>query len=58
MQWGIYELDEIHVAPIGDMRSHEFSGACWCDPIIDDGLVIHNSADGREVYERGERLPN
>lgn len=48
-----------HIVPEHDMREHEESDACWCDPDIeeDDGhvCVIHHSADGRELYENGER---
>lgn len=32
---------------------------CWCNPTVEpeeDGeIVVHNSADGRERYETGER---
>lgn len=40
---------------------HRTDGSpCWCNPTIDgeSGLVVHNSMDGRESYETGERKPH
>ena len=28
---------------------------CCCRPSEDDGVIVHNSLDLRELYERGER---
>jgi len=42
------------VYPINDLRKHSLRD-CWCRPIDDEGVTVHNSLDGREVYERGER---
>jgi hypothetical protein len=48
--------DVYHVYPIGDLREHSTDGgACWCAPRTEPGIVIHNSMDGREFYETGER---
>jgi hypothetical protein len=47
----------MHVLPLSDLREHEVSLECWCDPVDDDGIVVHNALDGREAYERGERRP-
>jgi hypothetical protein len=47
--------DWLHVIPMGDLREHEATAACWCVPVEDDGVVVHNALDGREAYERGER---
>ncbi len=45
-----------HVAPIDDTREHVIVGlTCWCHPVDDDGIVVHNSEDQREHYEQGER---
>lgn len=45
-----------HVYPINDLRHHELDGEkCWCKPQEEDGVIIHNSMDGREKYETGER---
>lgn len=45
-----------HVMPIDDLREHS-EEYCWCNPRIencwdDSVVVIHNSADGRELLER------
>lgn len=49
-----------HVVPVEDMYEHELMPTCWCNPSIDsdDYLAIHNSADQREAFERGERKPS
>jgi hypothetical protein len=44
-----------HVIPINDLREHECSEGCWCKPYDDEGVWVHNSMDGREIYETGER---
>lgn len=45
-----------HVVPIDDLRDHETVGPCWCRPFENaDGVMVHNSMDGREFFERGER---
>lgn len=49
-----------HSYPVNDLREHDTRrGACWCRPmIVESGFgyaVMHNSMDGREFYERGER---
>ncbi len=52
------DLSEIHIIPLNDLRDHDESIDCWCNPERDDvdsDLVIHNSMDGREAYETGER---
>lgn len=52
-----------HVLPIDDLREHEESPACWCQPTVqtEDSetgepyrapLVVHNSLDGRELVEQ------
>jgi hypothetical protein len=42
------------VYPINDLRQH-MAVDCWCRPSENDGVIIHNSLDRRELYERGER---
>ena len=49
----------VHVYPIDDLRPHSCG---WCQPRLElysplSLLVIHQSADGREAYETGLRLP-
>lgn len=53
----------IHVLPINDLFEHVEEGTgCWCEPEVrwtdeetgesyPEALVIHNSADGRELTE-------
>jgi hypothetical protein len=53
----VWKIDGNHVVPVDDLREHSVSG-CWCRPTDDDGLTVHNSLDGREFYERGERKPS
>lgn len=59
----------IHVLPINDLKEHEETTTCWCNPKVEfadpetgeqysEGLVIHNSADGREFVEQAERIVN
>jgi len=44
------------VWPLNDLRKHVINSArCWCRPYYDECVLVHNSADGREKYERGER---
>lgn len=63
-QWVVVEVGDesgvvqsVHVLPIEDMREHELS-ECWCNPRDDDSVIVHNSHDGRELYEDGIRLFN
>ena len=46
---------DFHVIPINDLKEHKESIDCWCNPNIEDEIVVHNSMDGREKYETGER---
>ena len=45
----------IHVIPTEDTREHLASEDCWCEPLAEDSVRTHNAADGRELFERGER---
>jgi len=49
---------ETHVVPESDTRRHVLGPDCWCEPVTDAYMLVHNSADERELYERGERLLN
>lgn len=49
-----------HVTPTNDLRKHLDSQACWCNPKIEvqpngNKVIVHNSLDGREKRERGEK---
>jgi hypothetical protein len=54
----------LHIVPENDLREHDCTPDCWCRPTFDQGeldendLYIHNSMDGREAFEIGERLPS
>ena len=54
----------IHVYPINDEREHDIRDTtmCWCDPSLDtenpEIIVIHNSADCRELIEQAEEIKN
>lgn len=58
--WVVLQVPrEIHVAPVDDLRPHDLNPKCWCRPVEDTeepGMWTHNSLDGREAYETGERL--
>jgi len=50
---------DLHVLPLDDLREHEPSRECWCNPQQDEEmpvLWVHNSLDGREKHERGAPL--
>lgn len=50
-------IGKFHVYPVNDLKDHECAN-CWCNPKIDDenlNLLVHNSMDGREACETGER---
>jgi len=45
-----------HVVPVDDLCEHITDRECWCNPSVDDDLVvIHNSMDERESYEEGRK---
>lgn len=53
--------DIYHVVPINDLRDHSMDSnkPCWCRPeMTEDGIIVHNSMDQRELYETGERKPS
>ena len=50
-----------HIVPVNDLREHECSEKCWCNPTEHDeynNLFVHHSMDGREKFETGERKPS
>ena len=53
--WGVFPHGwQDHVIPLDDLREHEIAQGCWCKPREeDDGVLFHNSLDGRESYENG-----
>jgi len=53
-------MDHYHVIPLNDLREHSSDSdkPCWCKPHEEDGVIVHNSMDGREQFETGERKPS
>lgn len=49
-----------HVVPVDDLREHDLTPDCWCTPTVDSVsfVAVHNAADQREKFERGERKPS
>jgi hypothetical protein len=53
-----------HCYPTNDLREHLTSGEnaleCPCNPTFDPeyNVIYHNSFDGREEYETGQRIPH
>jgi hypothetical protein len=43
-----WKVDGTHVYPVNDLREHSVTD-CWCGLVDDDGIVVHNSLDGREM---------
>jgi hypothetical protein len=49
------EQGERHVIPLDDLKPHVYTIDCWCKPYLDDAIIVHNSMDRREEYERGRK---
>lgn len=51
-----------HVLQINDIKEHEEASTCQCDPKVmhEDGdmIIVHNSYDGRELFEEINRYLN
>lgn len=46
-----------HIYPVEDLKPHDLEGDnCWCQPCVEEDLVIHNAMDERETYEQGRKL--
>ena len=43
-----------HVIPLNDLKEHELTPHCDCDPVVDweTSTVIHNAYDKREEVEK------
>ncbi len=55
------EQEWLHVVPLNDTYEHLPHQDCWCCPEQDDEnptVWVHHSADEREKFETGERLPS
>lgn len=57
---GDCDCNSWHIVPKDDIREHDISSLCWCNPIMKDDehdpIWLHNSLDGRENYEDKEQL--
>jgi hypothetical protein len=55
--WGVYILgSQRHVWPVDENHTAE---NCRCQPTLnEDGIMVHASYDGRELFESGERKPS
>lgn len=53
--WMVLTFPDREVIPRNDLREHAFGRECWCKPFEEDGVIVHNSMDGRERFERQER---
>lgn len=54
------KLNIWHIVPLNDLRDHEESVDCWCQPeLLDDdyldSVYLHASMDGREAFDSGTR---
>lgn len=49
-----------HYYPADDVKPHITDGSspCWCRPIDNGAMLVHNSMDGREAFENGLRRPS
>jgi hypothetical protein len=53
--WMLFS-NPLEVLPADDMFVHVEGLSCWCVPAEDEeGTIIHNAADGREMFETGQR---
>jgi hypothetical protein len=64
MTWSVFTFTHSlpQVIPDDDLYPHEFLN-CKCHPFVtddkdDDEVLVHNSFDGRENFERKDRLPS
>lgn len=49
------DAEQTHIMPILDLQDHSILPGCECGATADlDGVVVHNSFDGREIIERVE----
>lgn len=55
--WEVHRLkdDSIHVVPKEDWYKHDFHEFCSCMPVDKEGVWSHNSFDGRELVEEGDK---
>lgn len=50
-------INLVHVYPVNDIEDHETEVndiVCKCGPVLEDGVIIHNAFDGRDIIEEIE----
>lgn len=51
-------MEAMHVLPVNDLKEHEESEHCHCQPKVEyeenGKVIIHNSYDGREIFEEAK----
>jgi hypothetical protein len=52
--WGVFE-DPLEVVPFRDLKPHDSGEGCWCQPTLDDGVIVHHAMDLREQFEEGRK---
>lgn len=50
MTWTAY-TNPPEVIPNDDVHEHDTGTLCWCRPTFEDGVIVHHSADERELSE-------
>lgn len=63
MSWLCVMLDtgDTHVVPECDLRTHELTARCWCQPerdVEEPSVIAHQALDQRELYETGALRPH
>ena len=43
-----------NTVPAHDIRNHLSGKNCWCRPVDEGDVIVHNAADGRERYQQGD----
>ena len=53
------DLADVHVLPVNDLREHDETRTCWCQPDLTEVsgprrvvVVVHHALDGRELVEQ------
>lgn len=47
----------LHTIPVGGEEPiHRCNAGCWCHPLRDEGMMVHNAKDLRDAHERNGRV--
>jgi hypothetical protein len=59
LAWTTFHQPPVEVVPMNDIREHVPGMRCWCQPEVDDCLVIiHNALDRRDEFMTKRRRPS